>query len=253
MRKWIGIASAVLMIIGVTGTAHAVDLPFTGTLSLTVNTIINDVSAAGTASVATRSGNHLLSMTIPPGIAATTGNVVAVTDPAAAPIGGLQQTVANGPGAFAETPASGPLTGVMSLVGVSKVCLFGPCSVAAANVSVPLSVVGQGGTTFATAFVNVTVTGAAWTTGIAAFTPNPNMTTHGSASGPGSAASSTAQASGHLRLVSPVFISTNIPASAVVPSFAAFDITFAPEPGQIALLASAVGTLFALGQARRRR
>ncbi len=251
MRSWIASVVVVTMV-GVAGTAQAVDLPFTGTLSLTVNTIINDVPASGTAGVAPRGTNHLLSMTVPASIAQTVSRVVPVTDPAAAPIGGLQQTVANGPGAFAETPASGPLTGIMSLVGVSKVCLFGPCSGAAANVTVPLSVVGQGGTTYASAFVNVTVTGAAWTTGAVDFVLNPNMMTTGSASGPGFQASSTAQSGGHVRLVSPVFISTNIPASAVVPSFASFDITFAPEPGQLALLASAVGTLLALGRARRR-
>jgi hypothetical protein len=50
---------------------------------------------------------------------------------------------------------------MLSIFGVAKVCLFGPCKMnLVANLSVPISVVGQGGTVVVTGAVNLTVIGA---------------------------------------------------------------------------------------------
>ena len=55
-----------------------------------------------------------------------------------------------------------------------------------------------------------------------------------------------------LRLVTPVFVSTNIGTSAVVPTFGALDLIYqAPEPGQVLLAGAAVGALILLGRSKR--
>ena len=114
--------------------------------------------------------------------------MVPITTPAAFPVAGLQITAANGAGDFVK-----PGGGSMPILGVAKVCLFGPCSAAVANLEVPLDVVGVGGTTYVTGPVNVTVVGAPWTTGTAVIGTSTVM---GYSHGPASQTSSTAHASG---------------------------------------------------------
>jgi hypothetical protein len=56
-----------------------------------------------------------------------------------------------------------------------------------------------------------------------------------------------------VNLVTPVFVSTNIGASAVVPVFGRLDFTLTtPEPGALATLGAAIVSLVAVGFARRR-
>ena len=50
--------------------------------------------------------------------------------------------------------------------------------------------------------------------------------------------------------MTPTLISTNIGASAVIPSFATLTLTFVPEPGTLLLLASGVAGLAVLGRKR---
>jgi hypothetical protein len=96
--------------------------------------------------------------------------------------------------------------------------------------------------------VKITVIGSPWTTGTAMVA---DVTLTGEAHGPGSQTSSTAQASGFVRLVTPVFVSTNIPASAVVPVFAFIDLHFVPEPGTLLLLSSGIAGLVLFGRSRQ--
>jgi len=242
MRKLLGVIAASFLAIGVAGQAHAVNLGFTG--SLTISLVGNNVSVlgAGTAILnGSGSGGHINTLSLAGGTFATVGFVLPITDPAAAPIKGLQVTVSNAPGVFA-----GPtLVGAMPLVGTTKVCLFLPCSIAVSNLAVPLSVVGAGGAAFVTAAVNLTVVGAPWTTGTVAIGTITAM-------GGGAPASSTGMASGTVSLVTPVFVSTNIPASAVVPVFGIISLHFVPEPGTLMLLGSGITALVAFGRNRAR-
>jgi hypothetical protein len=124
-----------------------------------------------------------------------------------------------------------------------KFCTYpSPCSSAVANISVPLSV-GQTGTAYATGAQNMTVVGAPWTTGTAVV---------GTATMMGEVAplSGTGAASGQIRLVTPIFISTNLAASPVLPAFGVLTLHFVPEPTTLALLGVATAGLAAMRRAR---
>jgi hypothetical protein len=136
----------------------------------------------------------------------------------------------------------------MPLVGAAKVCLFGPCSAAVQNLTVPLGNVGSGGVSFVSAAVKITVIGSPWTTGTVAI---GTITVMGGGHGPASLNSSTAAPSGVVTLVTPVFVSTNIPASAVVPVFGILSLHFVPEPGTLLLLGSGIAGLVLFGRTRQ--
>jgi len=198
-------------------------LAYQGELSISIGTLAPiEIRGSGDGVVTTRDGAHLASLGLDAGIFATAHLVVPVTDPAAAPIGGLQATLSNGAASFAETAGS-RFGGSMPLHGIVKVCLFGPCSGAVANIDVPLGPVGSGGSTVATAAVNVTLVGAPWTTATASV---GSVAVQGAARGPGGVASSTAQLGGQLNVVTPVFVSTNIGPSSVVPVFGSLRLGF---------------------------
>jgi hypothetical protein len=244
MRKLLGVIAASFLAIGVAGQAQAVNLGFSGSFALQIATLAPvGITGSGTATVnASGPGGHIASLSLAGGTFATTGFVLPVTDPGAAPIKGVQVTVSNQPGVF----AGAPLGGLMGLSGSTKVCLFGPCSAAVANISVPLNVVGIGGAAFVTAAVNLTVVGAPWTTGTVAI---GTLTAMGGAA----PASNTGAASGTVSLVTPIFVSTNIGASAVVPVFGILNLHFVPEPGTLVLLGSGIAGLVAFGRSSRNR
>jgi hypothetical protein len=202
------------------------------------------VNGAGVATVnGSASGTHLNSLALPASAFATANLIVPQTDPSAYPINGFQVTASNGAGFF----SGGSLGGVMSVLGVAKVCLFGSCPAAVANLSVPLSVVGAGGTATVDGAVAVTVVGAPWSTGTAFA---GTLSAMGFAHGPASLASSTAQVSGTVRLVTPIFISTNIGASSVIPAFGFLTLHFVPEPGTLLLFGGGIAALIGLGRRR---
>ena len=157
------------------------------------------------------------------GIFQTAGLSVPVTDPASFPIVGVQATASNAAANFSRGFANaGKLGGIMPLNGVNKVCLYGSggCSYASANISVPVNVVGQGGAAFVSvtgmgnpAPVAVTVLGAPWTTQTVAIGSVTRMATGNTAMTQNGGATVT----NNIQLVTPIFVSTNIPASAVVP------------------------------------
>jgi hypothetical protein len=171
--------------------------------------------------------------------------VIPVTDPIALPFAGLQVTLANSAGVFSGSGNAG-FGGVMPLNGVAKVCLYGTCAAAAGNISIPLSVVGIGGSAFFKGFPNLTVKGAPWTTGTAAV---GTVTVMGSA-GPTSA---TASRSGVVKLVTPIFISVNVNNWEVSPGFAFLTLAFTPEPdlALAGVIAAGAVSLVALGRRRQ--
>ena len=202
--------------------AAATQFPFSGVLSISIAGLPPVlVPGAGVATLnPNTNGLHLQSALLPAGAFARTGFSASVSAASAFPIAGVQVTAANASGVLARD-GSGALGGTMAIAGVAKVCLFAACaSSPPANVSVPVSVVGQGGTATAIGAVNVTVRGAPWTTGTAS----------GSAAGPGGLASSTAQAGGHLALTTPIFISTNIGALAEIAASGRIELTFEQPP-----------------------
>ena len=259
MRKLFTVLTAGFIALGAAGQAHAVALGFTGALTIKLATL-DPINVTGTG-VATVNGanplGHLTGLQFPASPFATAALLIPVTDPAASPIKGVILTAHNGAANFGAggggvgigngTPAN-KFGGQMPIQGFAKVCLFGTCgsSLNAANLNIPLSVVGVGGFTQVVGAVNLTVVGAPWTTGTAAIgTANTLM-------GGVNPASNTGAPSGTVTLVTPIFISTNIGASAIVPGFGILSLHFVPEPGTLMLLGSGIAGLVAFGRSRVR-
>jgi len=259
MRKLFTVLTAGFIALGAAGQAHAVALGFTGALTIKLATL-DPINVTGTG-VATVNGanplGHLTGLQFPTSPFATAALLIPVTDPAASPIKGVILTAHNGAANFGAggggvgigngTPAN-KFGGQMPIQGFAKVCLFGTCgsSLNAANLNIPLSVVGVGGFTQVVGAVNLTVIGAPWTTGTAAV---GTITAMGGAA----PASNTGAGSGTVQLVTPIFISTNIAgASAVVPAFGILSLHFVPEPGTLMLLGSGIAGLVAFGRSRVR-
>jgi hypothetical protein len=228
---------------GLGGGAQAAPLPFTGSLAVSIASFGAGVPGQGDADV-TANGAHLSGLAIGPGAFHATGLTVSITTPQAAPVGGIQITAQNGAGQFTR-----PNGGVMPLVGTARACLFGACPSALANVVVPLSVVGQGGTVTAQGAVNVTVIGAPWTTGTAVV---GTATAMGFARGPVQS-SSTAMASGEIQLVTPIRVLTNLSGDAAeLPAFGILTLHFVPEPTTILLVGGGLLATALFGRRKQR-
>jgi hypothetical protein len=253
MRKLFGLIAAATLVVA--GQAHAASLGFTGTLEVAI-TGLSPISATG-AGTATVSGVDLTSLQVPAGVFSKAFFSVAVTDPAAFPIAGVQaKNIKNG-----AVLTGFNLAGKMGIQGVSTVCLFGACNgvgsgAPSANLVVPFTEngtrgVGIGGAgIFKKGAVNITVNGNPWTSGVAKV---GTVTAAGFIHGPASGGAATAgQAGGVVQLVTPTVISTNIGASAALPAFGVMRITFSavPEPGTLLLLTSGVVGLAILGRNR---
>jgi hypothetical protein len=235
------LAGAALFAAGVAG---AGPLPFTGSLALSIASYGIGIPGRGVADVTPY--GHLESLGLPSGVFSADGLTVTITAPTAAPVGGLQITAENGVGAFVR-----PNGGAMAIAGFAKVCVFGPCSGALANLTVPLSVIGAGGTATAEGAINVTVIGAPWTTGTAVVGTETAM---GYARGAAGNASSTAAASGEIQLVTPVRILTNLSADlSTIAGFGVLTLHFVPEPSTLVLLAGGLIATTALGSRSKRR
>ncbi len=247
MRKLSYAVAASLLVFGLAGRAHAAVLGFTGTLAVQISTLDPvEISGAGNAIVnGDGEAGHLTALQIPASPFAVTGFVVPVTDPTVFPINGVQVTAHNSEGNFHGVGGEN-FSGTMAIKGSAKVCLFGTCSNAVSNLNVPLSVVGKGGTATVMGAVNLTVVGAPWTTGTASIGRNDRLF------GDVSPLSNTGAPSGTVRLVTPIFISTNIGASSIVPAFGILTLHFVPEPGTLLLLGSGIASLVAFGRNRAR-
>lgn len=231
--------------------AHAANLPFAATLGFEL-VGASEITAGG-AGVAivngSGGGDSLATLDMPALAIQAVGQNLPVNDPQVFPLRGLGLTVANAAGTFMNGQA------IIPLMGVAKICLYDPCSATpVTNLSVPLTVVGQGGTVTVMGAVNMTVVGAPWTTGTAALyghggTPITRM---GSRHGPLSGMTSTAAASGELHLVTPIYISTSLSQQTLF-TFARLSLHFVPEPATLGLLGSGIGFLAIAGRRRLRK
>jgi hypothetical protein len=243
---------AAIAAVGLASRAEAAQITYAGEVRLQIATLSPVVLPANGGVSVTVNGSggtgHMTQLAVPSSPFAVTAFVLPVTDPGVFPIAGVQQTAHNAAGTFMGNGGSGTFGGTMSIDGVSKVCLYGACSSSAniSNLSVPLDIVGVGGSTQVVGAVNLTVFGAPWTTGTAAIGTITQM-------GGVSPLSSTASPNGSITLVTPLFISTNIGAFAVVPAFAFLALTPAPEPGAFVAFGSAIAVLTAIGFSRRKK
>ncbi len=245
MRKLFSLAAAMGLFLGVGAAqpAHAVVQTLSAaSLSITISALPGITLAWNGTGGADVTATSISGLTA--GIFNFTGEVP-VTDPAAFPIAGLfMKGATNGVGNFTGVDAIGG--GAMAIKGVAEICLFAACAGPPANVSVPFTTagvngVGLGGTPIAVVgLVNVTVPGNIWTTGVATANSSTGLVS----------VSGSPLSGGHIKLVSPVTISTNIGASAQLPMFAVMELTFIPEPGTLLLLASGVAGLAIVGRKR---
>jgi hypothetical protein len=252
-----------LTVVVIAARAGAEPLPFVGTFHLAIGYLSFDVAGSGVAQV--DSLTHPASFTIPSGVFQATKLIVPVPPSIAdinRPIVSVQGTFKNAAGHFGPvlTPRFGnpDYGGAMPLQGFGKVCLFASCSSAVANVVVPLSVIGAGGTVAQAAAVNVTVIGAPWTTAGLVTGIRPDPTSPGYASsyflrghkaGPHYLAGSTFEPGGSISLVTPIFISANLPVN--IKAYGLMTLHFVPEPASLALLGLGVAVLTLRGMRGR--
>ncbi len=255
-------------IVAVAGGSGAATLPFEATLGITLAGLEPvGLVGSGVATINSSGGGvSISSLHLPAGAVGGTASIqlgaapisglvlaggtsavmIHLSNPASftisqnAPFGSLS----NASGSFGGGPF---LNGIMPLNGVAIVCLFQACNgQPAANLVVPLSPVGQGGSAVAQGLVSITVVGAPWTTGMVSI---ENSASTGFAHGPASGASA-AMPGGVLSLVTPVTVSTSLGVFPVVPVFARLTLHFVPEPGTLVLVCSGlVG--FAIAGRRR--
>jgi hypothetical protein len=238
--------------------APAFQLPFEATLSIRFGNapplMTNVVMRSAEVDVFSSGLINNVRLSITPASIATTGALVGPLPPTTwAPIDGFQGTFGLWPTA---TPAplqtlarntAGGFGGGIRVLGVVRVCLFAPVGACpgapGADVFIPLAhaTVGTGGSFYDGAVgwqgtwagpagggVNLTVRGAPWTTGTV--NAGGGLTAMGFAYGPLSQTGTTARAGGRLNFVTPIFISTSLPAVPLFPAIATLDVTFTADP-----------------------
>jgi len=273
-----GSALVACLVIGLTGSARAATLDFTGTLGLNIfgfrdvditspppytgPLVFLTVPGAGSAQVADDGSLHLLSLTLPSGAfgPATTTYILPtwVTG-----VTSFRFTLAqNLSGSFSGISGGSPGGGSMGLSGMAKICMFSYPFTCSNFIPLPLTPTtggagfGIGGTRTVTGGVNITLQHAPWTIGqpvMTIHTPGSTITTPtlpaGFAHGPASLTSSTAQPSGVLQLVTVSKVYTSLKgAFPEEPLTAVLTLHFVPEPGTLLLLGLGVVSLAAAGR-----
>ncbi len=167
MRKLFGFVAVAAQ--AVSGQAQAAAMPFTGSLSVQIATLPPFTALGGATAALNGSGalGHLNTISLPGGTFAPAGSVP--VDSTFFPTVGVKVNAKNGAGSF----SGAVLGGQMPVIGTSTVCIGGGpgCTINAFNVNIPFTSggvdgVGLGGAPIVQTFLtNVTVRGAAWTTG----------------------------------------------------------------------------------------
>jgi hypothetical protein len=215
-----------------------------GTLSGSLTFLVGGLPPVGVTASGTGTSSSG-GVTLDSAVFATTGATAPGTTPI---ITKVVLTAANGPGAFAGTP----LHGAMAIGGRVRLLAGGGFTA----FSVPLTVsgtrgVGLGGSPVQTGTPasSFALLGGTWTTGWVTLTGIGTPANPRTVALAGSDAR-TANGLGTLTLVTPIRISHSQLGS--LAAFGVLRLTFAPEPGAVALLLAA-GGLLALGTFRARR
>jgi hypothetical protein len=263
-----GCTLAGCLAIGVTGSAGAATLAFTGTLELAIankkDTAI-ELQGAGLATVSITGANHLASLALPAGVFGPLTTSLPGTSWGGSTNSIIFTGVGNLAGSFSGISGGPPGGGTMGLSGLAKICLiFASCQYS--SVTIPLTPTtgvggfGVGGLQVFPGAVAVSMLNAPWTVGqpvLTFHTANSTISTPtlpgGFAHGPASLTSSTAQPSGALQLVTVSKVLTSLTSYGVFPVTGVLTLHFVPEPGTALLLGSAVAVLAVYGRRRQRR
>jgi hypothetical protein len=263
-----GSALLACLAIGVAGSAGAATLPFTGTLSLQLQSVVPAlvVPGAGTAQLVDDGSFHLLSFGLAGGTFGPASLSVPLTNNST--LDSVRMTgVANLAGSFGGISGGPPGGGPMGLSGLAKFCGLGFATCNQNSVPMPLTPTaggagfGIGGTATSTGPVRITMRNAPWALGqpvVTLHTPGSTFSTPtlpgGFAHGPASLTSSTAQPSGALQLVTVTKVYSSLTgAFPEMELHGVLTLHFVPEPGTLVLLATGVAAFSFYGRGKRRR
>ncbi len=267
----IGIASVLLL--GITGTAQAKLIGFTGTLSISLG-VLPPIVATGSGNALLNGsvgglGGHLTTLQILTNSVAITGAIVPITDPEVTLTSSVRGTAALGTGILrpiSGASGTGLTQNVMPVPGIVRICiLFTGCP---SFLTVPLTVngtrgVGIGGLitigTFGKGGARFSIYGQPWTVGTAVLdnltTNNGGFSTQsivGFVHGPASVTSSTAAISGVVQLVTATRILSTF-LFPIPPLLTTLTLHLVPEPGTFVLFGSGVVALGFVGRSRLRK
>ena len=267
MRKLFVLLSAIL-VATFAGQAGARTLDWHGTLDLDLGALPSvSITGSGVATVNNTSGStHLSTLRLAGGI--TGSGTAFVTDPdTTATIRSVRVAAQLGTGTITGISGAPPLgANKLKVDGLARVCLvFSNCNNALMlDLATPGSRgIGDGGllTIGGVGPIRISIQAAPWTLAqVSGFNQTVNgnfvtLTRTGFVHGANSSASTTANVSGVIQLISPAnVIVTGLPANNEALSlFITMTLHFVPEPGLLLLLGSGVVGLGLLGRARMKK
>ncbi len=218
---WHAIAVAISL---AAGAALAEPRPFEGTLTFRIGMLYPiEIKGSGTIDLTTGQNGFSIQRAELAGGEFSETAITQIADPRLLPIAGVRASLVNEPATFERSAPGAPLRGVMPFSGLVKVCLFVACDQGPlANLTFPLSVVGTDRTATVEGAIDVTVRGAPWTTGVIS---TPTVGGYGFPVEGGTSYHNGRPS--RLRLVTPIFIASNLGSSPVIRGHASLDLSYA--------------------------